>query len=160
MIETDRPLRESPLIPVTFLLIGLLPLLLMPLAAVFLFTVHFFNTHFRLEKFPMDNVIFSGRISKTEMLHERKLWYDRLVATGRLDKYRIRDEWDRVRGIARPLGFLFFGTGLLLLALIVYAMVTRLGHYVPHDFDAWLDVARRLLHQASALKQETGSHLP
>ena len=29
------------------------------LAAGFIFTVHFFNTHFRLEKFPMDNVIFS-----------------------------------------------------------------------------------------------------
>jgi cytochrome b subunit of formate dehydrogenase len=42
------------------------------LAAGFIFTIHFFNTHFRLEKFPMDTVIFSGRISKTEMLHERR----------------------------------------------------------------------------------------
>lgn len=98
------------------------------LAAGFIFTVHFFNTHFRLEKFPMDNVIFSGRISKSEMLHERKLWYDRLVKSGRLDQFRIRDEWDRWKGIARPLGFIFFGTGLVLLVLIVYAMVTRLAH--------------------------------
>jgi hypothetical protein len=50
------------------------------LAAGFIFTFHFFNTHFRIEKFPMDTVIFSGRISKTELLHERKRWYDRLVA--------------------------------------------------------------------------------
>jgi cytochrome b subunit of formate dehydrogenase len=98
------------------------------LAAGFIFTVHFFNTHFRLEKFPMDNVIFSGRISKTEMLHERKLWYDRLVASGKLDQFRVRDEWERWKGIARPMGFLFFGTGLVLLALIVYAMLTRLAH--------------------------------
>lgn len=98
------------------------------LAAGFIFTIHFFNTHFRLEKFPMDNVIFSGRISKTEMLHERKLWYDRLVATKKLDEYRVRDEWERWKGIARPLGFTFFGTGLILLALIIYAMVTRLVH--------------------------------
>ena len=98
------------------------------LAAGFIFTVHFFNTHFRLEKFPMDNVIFSGRISKSEMLHERKLWYDRLVATGKLDQFRIRDEWDRWKGIARPLGFIFFGTGLVLLGLIIYAMITRLLH--------------------------------
>ena len=34
------------------------------LAAGFIFTFHFFNTHFRLEKFPMDTVIFSGRISQ------------------------------------------------------------------------------------------------
>ena len=24
--------------------------------------MHFFNTHFRLEKFPMDTVIFTGRV--------------------------------------------------------------------------------------------------
>ena len=65
------------------------------LAAGFIFTIHFFNTHFRLEKFPMDTVIFSGRISKSEMLHERKRWYDRLVATNRLDRHRVKDEWER-----------------------------------------------------------------
>ena len=98
------------------------------LAAGFIFTVHFFNTHFRLEKFPMDNVIFSGRISKTEMIHERKRWYDRLVAEGRLDKHRVRDEWERWKPIARPIGFAFFGIGLVLLGLIIYAMITRLTH--------------------------------
>src|SRR6266498_1848979 len=60
------------------------------LAAGFIFTIHFFNTHFRLEKFPMDTVIFSGRISKTEMLHERRRWYDRLVAEDRLEWHRVR----------------------------------------------------------------------
>ena len=98
------------------------------LAAGFIFTIHFFNTHFRLEKFPMDTVIFSGRLSKTEMLHERRRWYDRLVATGRLDEHRARDEWQRWRSIARSFGYLFFGLGLILLALIVYAMISRLMH--------------------------------
>ena len=42
------------------------------LAAGFIFTFHFFNAHFRLEKLPMDTVIFSGRVSKGELLHERK----------------------------------------------------------------------------------------
>jgi hypothetical protein len=98
------------------------------LAAGFIFTIHFFNTHFRLEKFPMDTVIFSGRISKTEMLHERKRWYDRLIAEGRLDQFRVKDEWIRWQSIARAFGYLFFGTGLVLLVLIVYAMVSRLFH--------------------------------
>jgi cytochrome b subunit of formate dehydrogenase len=98
------------------------------LAAGFIFTIHFFNTHFRLEKFPMDTVIFSGRVSKTEMLHERRRWYDRLVATGRLDDYRVKDEWDRWKAIARSMGYLFFGAGVVLLLLIVYAMTTRLTH--------------------------------
>ncbi len=98
------------------------------LAAGFIFTIHFFNTHFRLEKFPMDTVIFSGRVSKTEMLHERKRWYDRLVAEGRLDQHRVKDEWERWKSIARSFGYIFFGLGVILLVLIVYAMASRLTH--------------------------------
>lgn len=98
------------------------------LAAGFIFSIHFFNTHFRIEKFPMDTVIFSGRVSKTEMLHERKRWYDRLVTEKRLDDFRVRDEWFRWRNIAKSFGYFFFGLGLVLLMLIIYAMATRLGH--------------------------------
>jgi cytochrome b subunit of formate dehydrogenase len=98
------------------------------LAAGFIFSIHFFNTHFRIEKFPMDTVIFSGRISKNEMLHERRRWYDRLVAEGRLEDYRLRDEWLRWKSIARSFGYIFFGLGLVLLVLILYAMGIRLTH--------------------------------
>ncbi|MHC5022511.1 MAG: formate dehydrogenase subunit gamma [Planctomycetota bacterium] len=96
------------------------------LAAGFIFTFHFFNVHFRPEKFPMDPVIFSGRMSRTEMLHERKRWYDRLVATGQLDTMRVRDEWSQWKRVMHPLGFLAFGCGTLLLILIFYAMGSRL----------------------------------
>jgi cytochrome b subunit of formate dehydrogenase len=98
------------------------------LAAGFIFSIHFFNTHFRIEKFPMDTVIFSGRISKTEMLHERRRWYDRLVASGKLDDHRVKDEWFQWKNIARSFGYLFFGVGVILLLLIIYAMVSRLLH--------------------------------
>jgi cytochrome b subunit of formate dehydrogenase len=98
------------------------------LAAGFIFSIHFFNTHFRIEKFPMDTVIFSGRVSKNEMLHERKRWYDRLVATGKLDEFRVKDEWLRWKNIARSFGYFFFGLGMVLLVLIIYAMITRLAH--------------------------------
>jgi cytochrome b subunit of formate dehydrogenase len=98
------------------------------LAAGFIFSIHFFNTHFRIEKFPMDTVIFSGRISKNEMLHDRKRWFDRLVASGRLDEYRVRDEWPRWKSIARSFGYSAVGLGFALLVLIVYAMATRLAH--------------------------------
>jgi len=98
------------------------------LAAGFIFSIHFFNTHFRIEKFPMDTVIFSGRISKNEMLHERRRWYDRLVAERRLDDFRIRDEWLRWKSIARSFGYFFFGLGVILLILILYAMAVRLTH--------------------------------
>ena len=76
----------------------------------------------------MDTVIFSGRISKSEMLHERKRWYDRLVAEGRLDQYRVKDDWEGWKSIARAFGYLFFGIGVTLLILIIYAMISRLAH--------------------------------
>lgn len=96
------------------------------LAAGFIFTFHFFNTHLRLERFPMDTVIFSGRISKAEMLHERKRWYDRLVAENRLEDHRVRDEWPRWKRIARGFGMAFLGIGLALLGMILYAMAVHL----------------------------------
>ena len=98
------------------------------LAAGFIFSIHFFNTHFRIEKFPMDTVIFSGRVSKNEMLHDRKRWYDRLVAESRLDQYRVKDEWEQWKSIARSFGYFFFGLGIILLLLIIYAMAVRLTH--------------------------------
>jgi len=98
------------------------------LAAGFIFSIHFFNTHFRIEKFPMDTVIFSGRVSKAEMLHERRRWYERLVAEDKLDEHRVKDEWERWKNIARSFGYFFFGLGIILLVLIIYAMATRLAH--------------------------------
>ncbi|MCU0782997.1 MAG: cytochrome c3 family protein, partial [Verrucomicrobia bacterium] len=75
------------------------------LAAGFIFSIHFFNTHFRIEKFPMDTVIFSGRISKTEMQHDRRRWYDRLVKQpGGLEKHRVKDDWEGWKSIARSFG--------------------------------------------------------
>jgi hypothetical protein len=50
------------------------------------------------------------------------------VADGRLDEHRIKDEWERWKSIARSFGYLFFGLGVLLLLLIIYAMVSRLAH--------------------------------
>ena len=47
---------------------------------------------------------------------------------GRLDAHRVRDEWLRWKSIARSFGYFFFGLGIILLGLIVYAMLTRLLH--------------------------------
>jgi cytochrome b subunit of formate dehydrogenase len=54
------------------------------LAVGFIFTIHFFNGHLRPEKFPMDLVIFTGRIPEHELRAERATEYARLVAEGRL----------------------------------------------------------------------------
>jgi len=98
------------------------------LAAGFIFTIHFFNNHLRPEKFPMDPIMFSGRISKAEMLHTRKRWHDRLVATHQLDAWRVKDEWDHWKRMAHPFGYAAVTVGVILLALMVYAM----GPYLLH----------------------------
>lgn len=41
------------------------------LATGFIFLIHFYNTHLRVEKFPLDPVILTGRIDEEEMRHER-----------------------------------------------------------------------------------------
>jgi cytochrome b subunit of formate dehydrogenase len=55
------------------------------LAVGFIFTFHFFNGHLRPAKFPMDTVIFTGRISEHELKGERAIEYARLAREGRLD---------------------------------------------------------------------------
>ncbi|HYB90423.1 MAG TPA: hypothetical protein VEC38_05195 [Candidatus Binataceae bacterium] len=49
------------------------------LAVWFIFIIHFFNTHLRPEKFPLDAVIITGRLSGDELRHERPIEYESLV---------------------------------------------------------------------------------
>ena len=56
------------------------------LATGFIFLFHFFHTHLRPESFPMDPVVFTGRMPLERFKEERPLEYQRLVASGELDK--------------------------------------------------------------------------
>ncbi|MBI5535157.1 MAG: hypothetical protein HY898_20690 [Deltaproteobacteria bacterium] len=98
------------------------------LATGFIFTFHFFNVHFRAEKFPMDPVIFSGRITEEEMMHERRRQYDRLKASGKLDEAKVGDEWGRWKKIFTPIGMMAFGIGVALIIAIYWVMARRLMH--------------------------------
>ncbi|UCF66947.1 MAG: hypothetical protein JSV80_14345 [Acidobacteriota bacterium] len=70
------------------------------LAMVFIFTVHFFNGHVRPEKFPMDPVIFTGRLTEEELREERPAEYERLVRRNALDAVRAAPppHWEIVLG--------------------------------------------------------------
>jgi cytochrome b subunit of formate dehydrogenase len=93
------------------------------LATGFIFTIHFFNTHFRPEKFPMDTVIFTGRMPLEEFKHERPRWYEQLVADGTLDDHLAGPPArHRVRR-AKIFGTIALLIGLILIVLIIYAMV-------------------------------------
>jgi thiosulfate reductase cytochrome b subunit len=87
------------------------------LAAGFIFTFHFFNSHFRPEKFPLDPVIFSGRITEAEMMHERGRQYDRLRAANKLDELLTENgEWSSWKWVLTPFGAtaLVIGSGLVI----------------------------------------------
>ena len=90
------------------------------LAVGFIFTIHFFNAHLRLEKFPVDDVIFTGRVSEAEMKHERSAEYAHLVERGRLDTFRVEPapRWQRVTAVVVGTIAMLIGTGMVVLIVL------------------------------------------
>ena len=96
------------------------------LATGFIFTIHFFNTHFRPQKFPMDPVIFTGKVPYDEWKHERPSEYKLLKEKGTLDEHISTEQPPRWLQIgARVFGYLALLIGFLLVVLIIWAMVTQ-----------------------------------
>jgi cytochrome b subunit of formate dehydrogenase len=93
------------------------------LATVFIFTVHFFNGHLRPEKFPMDTVIFTGRVPLEELRHERPAEYARLVESGRLPEKLTGAAPARTRRLGVAVGTLAIVLGLTMVTLTVYALL-------------------------------------
>ena len=91
------------------------------LAAGFIFSVHFFNTHFRPEKFPLDPVVFTGRLTLAELQRERPLEYARLQGSEQLRQRLVAPAPRWLRRTSRAFGFTALGLGLVLLVLIVWA---------------------------------------
>jgi cytochrome b subunit of formate dehydrogenase len=91
------------------------------LAIGFIFAVHFFNGHLRPGKFPMDLVIFTGRVSAHELQEERAAEFDRLRAAGGFDA--IAADAPATAAVRRgyAVGTIGISVGLALVALILYA---------------------------------------
>jgi cytochrome b subunit of formate dehydrogenase len=94
------------------------------LATGFIFTIHFYNTHFRPEKFPMDPVIFTGKIPLEEYKHERPRDFEIMSEQGKLDAL-LDDKkpdtfflWLSYAGgmLALLIGFIFIG-------MVIYSML-------------------------------------
>ncbi len=93
------------------------------LAVAFIFTIHFFNTHFRPDKFPMDPVIFTGRMTVDELKHDKPDEYAQRVAAGDLEKHLVGPHPRMGERAARIFGFTALAIGLTLIALIIYTML-------------------------------------
>ncbi|NIM00330.1 MAG: hypothetical protein GTO33_05205 [Acidobacteria bacterium] len=93
------------------------------LAVGFIFTIHFFNTHFRPDKFPMDPVIFTGRMTLDELKYDKPDEYERMLRTGQLDEHLVEPVPRQAEKIIRIFAFTALAIGLTLIVLIVYSML-------------------------------------
>jgi cytochrome b subunit of formate dehydrogenase len=94
------------------------------LAVGFIFTIHFFNGHIRPEKFPMDTVIFTGRVSEHELREERPLEYERLVREGKLAAIEDTPPTAGSITFGRVIGSVALILGIITVFLILYGLAT------------------------------------
>jgi len=93
------------------------------LATGFIFTIHFFNTHLRPEKFPMDIVIFTGRMPLEELQRDKPAEYQALVERGELEKHLVEAYPPVVIQTVRIFAWGALGLGFSMVIWIVYAML-------------------------------------
>lgn len=91
------------------------------LAVGFIFTIHFFNANLRPEKFPVDDVIFTGVVDEEELKHERPAEYERLVKSGELESLRAPRPPRWARTLSVVLGVTAMAIGVSMVLLIVLA---------------------------------------
>jgi len=93
------------------------------LAVGFIFTVHFFNTHLRPEKFPMDIVIFTGRMTVEELRVDKPGEYEALVKNGTLEDHLVAPYPPIVIRTIRAFAWFALGLGFCIVVWIIYAMM-------------------------------------
>jgi thiosulfate reductase cytochrome b subunit len=98
------------------------------LATGFIFLFHFFHTHLRPEAFPMDTVVFTGRMPLETFKEERPLEYARLVAQGKLESLMSPEPTAGERARAYIFGFTTLTIGIVLAVFIFWALLGGLMH--------------------------------
>ena len=93
------------------------------LATGFIFTIHFFNTHLRPEKFPMDIVVFSGRMSVEELKRDKPAEYAEHIANGTLEQHLVEPYQPIVIRAIKMFGWTALTIGFSIVIWIVYAMI-------------------------------------
>jgi len=94
------------------------------LAVGFIFTIHFFNGHLRPEKFPMDLVIFTGRLPEHELKDERPLEFERLRRQGGLQALEVPAPTGQAVTLSRLLGSVGLILGIVTILMIIYSALS------------------------------------
>jgi predicted CXXCH cytochrome family protein len=96
------------------------------LATGFIFLFHFFHTHLRPEAFPLDPVVFTGRMPLAAFKEERPLEYERLVAQGKLEERLAPAPTVVEMRVAYVFGFTALSIGIVLAVFIFRALLSTL----------------------------------
>jgi len=96
------------------------------LATAFIFAFHFFHNHLRPENFPMDTVIFTGKMTLAKFKDERTVEYDRLVSEGKLDTVLTGPPLPFLRVASTIFGFAAYLSGLFLVLGIFVTLLRSL----------------------------------
>jgi cytochrome b subunit of formate dehydrogenase len=95
------------------------------LATAFIFAFHFFHNHLRPENFPMDTVIFTGKMTLSRFKEERSVEYQRLVSEGNLDSVLTSPPSRFARVASKVFGFAAYISGLLMVGAIFITLILR-----------------------------------
>ena len=98
------------------------------LATGFIFLFHFFHTHLRPESFPMDTVVFTGRMPLETFKRDRPLEYERLAAEGRLEQIMAPAPTAGELRFAYIFGFTAVAIGVVLAVFIFWGLAGSLMH--------------------------------
>jgi thiosulfate reductase cytochrome b subunit len=95
------------------------------LATGFIFVFHFFHTHLRPESFPMDPVVFTGRMPLEKFKEERPREYKRMVESGELEKALCEPPTREEMVWVYVFGFTALSIGLALAVGIFWALLSH-----------------------------------
>ena len=98
------------------------------LAIGFIFTFHFFHNHLRPENFPLDPVMFTGKLPLDKFMEERRDEYERLVRQGRFEDVLTTPPTEGEMTFARWFGFTSYGIGIILIVAIYITVISRFVH--------------------------------
>ena len=93
------------------------------LATAFIFAFHFYHNHLRPENFPMDLVMFTGKLSLAKFKDERPVEYARLVEEGKLDEIMTTPPTARQKLISKIFGYIAYIGGLIMVIAIFVTML-------------------------------------
>jgi cytochrome b subunit of formate dehydrogenase len=96
------------------------------LAIGFIFTFHFFHNHLRPENFPLDTVMFTGKLPLARFNAERADEYERLTRTGRLEDFIVDAPTPEEMRFARTFGFTTLTVGSILIVAIYFSLLMKL----------------------------------